>query len=97
MTGEVVTHQYLNSGAYTVTQTVEYNYGCVEVNTVEIEITDGYDIVLPNAFSPNGDGMNDTIRPVYACVNNIEMSIYDTFGSLFIMRIILNLTVGMEA
>ena len=82
VTGEVVTHQYLNSGAYMVTQTVEYNYGCVEVNTVEIEITDGYDIVLPNAFSPNGDGMNDTIRPVYACVNNIEMSIYDTFGSL---------------
>jgi len=82
VSGDVVTHQYLNSGAYTVTQTVEYNYGCVEVNTVEIEITDGYDIVLPNAFSPNGDGMNDTIRPVYACVNNIEMSIYDTFGSL---------------
>lgn len=26
--------------------------------------------------------MNDTIRPVYACVNNIEMSVYDTFGSL---------------
>ena len=82
VTGDVVTHQYLNSGAFTVTQTVEYNYGCVEVNTVEIEVTDGYDIVLPNAFSPNGDGMNDTIRPVYACVNNIEMSIYDTFGSL---------------
>ncbi len=80
--GDVVTHQYLNSGAYSVTQTVEYNYGCLEVNTVEIEVTDGYDIVLPNAFSPNGDGMNDTIRPVYTCVNNIEMSIYDTLGSL---------------
>ena len=82
VSGDVVNHQYLNSGAYTVTQTVEYNYGCVEINTVEVEVTDGYDIVLPNAFSPNGDGMNDTIRPVYACVNNIEMSIYDTFGSL---------------
>ena len=82
VSGDIVNHQYLNSGAYTVTQTVEYNYGCVETNTVEVEVTDGYDIVLPNAFSPNGDGMNDTIRPVYACVNNIEMSIYDTFGSL---------------
>ena len=26
--------------------------------------------------------MNDTIRPVYSCLNNIEMFIYDTFGSL---------------
>ena len=79
--GEAVTYQYLNSGAYVVTQTVEYSYGCSEVYSYEINVTDGYDIVLPNAFSPNNDGVNDTIRPVYACVNNIEMSIYDTFGS----------------
>ena len=82
VSGDIVNHQYLNPGLYTVTQTVEYNYGCIETSEVEVEVTDGYGIVLPNAFSPNGDGMNDTIRPVYACVNNIEMSIYDTFGSL---------------
>ena len=79
--GEVVTHQYLNSGTYVVTQTVEYSYGCFDVYSYEINVTDGYDIVLPNAFSPNNDGVNDTIRPVYVCVNDIEMSIYDTLGS----------------
>jgi len=80
--GDIASHQYQNSGSYTVTQTVEYNYGCIDIYIEDIEISDGFDIILPNAFSPNGDGINDTMRPVYACVNNIEMSIYDTFGSL---------------
>ena len=82
VSGDSVLYTYSHSGLYTVTQTVEYGYGCVEVSTEEIEVSDGYDIVLPTAFSPNGDGMNDTIRPVYSCVNSIEMFVYDTFGSL---------------
>ena len=82
VTGDSVIYTYPNPGSYTVTQTVEYNYGCFETYTEQIEVSDGYDIVLPTAFSPNGDGMNDTIRPVYGCLNSIEMYIYDTFGSL---------------
>ena len=81
-TGESVTYTYPNPGTYTITQTVEYSYGCSEVYTEEVDVTDGYDIVLPTAFSPNNDGMNDTMRPVYGCLNSIEMYIYDTFGSL---------------
>jgi gliding motility-associated-like protein len=80
--GEIVTHQYITAGVFEVTVTVEYNYGCIEIYSEEIEVSDAYDIMLPTAFSPNNDGINDTIRPVYNCVNDINMSIYDTFGSL---------------
>jgi gliding motility-associated-like protein len=82
VSGEIVTHQYITAGEFEVTVTAQYNYGCVEVYTEEIEVSDGYDIMLPTAFSPNNDGINDTIRPVYNCVNDINMSVYDTFGSL---------------
>ena len=37
---------------------------------------------MPNAFTPNGDGINDTIRPIFKCIDKMEMSIYDTWGSL---------------
>ena len=80
--GDIVTYTYNEPGTYVVTQTVEYPYGCIFEYTEIIEITVGYGIVLPNAFTPNGDGINDTIRPWYKCMSNIEISIYDTWGSL---------------
>ena len=80
--GDIVTYTYNEPGTYVVTQTVEYPYGCIFEYTEIIEITVGYGIVLPNAFTPNSDGINDTIRPWYKCMSNIEISIYDTWGSL---------------
>ena len=76
------THIYNQPGTYVVTQTVYYEYGCVDVFEDVLYVTDGYGLVLPNAFTPNGDDINDTIRPWYKCMTNVEISIYDTFGSL---------------
>ena len=76
------THIYNQPGTYVVTQTVYYEYGCVDVYEDVLYVTDGYGLVLPNTFTPNGDGINDTIRPWFKCMTNVEISIYDTFGSL---------------
>ena len=75
-------HTYDVIGTYVVSLTVEDLYGCFDTYSESVEITKGYDIILPNAFTPNGDGINDTIRPVYNCMTEVQMSIYDTWGSL---------------
>jgi large repetitive protein len=77
------THLYTTAGSYEVSLTVEYpSECCTETYTERIEITKGYQLVLPNAFTPNQDGINDTIRPLYSCMQNVQMFIYDTWGTL---------------
>jgi len=40
-------------------------------------------LLLPNAFTPNDDGRNDTFRPLHACeMTNFEMQVYDRLGEL---------------
>lgn len=40
-------------------------------------------LLLPNAFTPDGNGYNDTFRPLHACdMKDFQMAIYDRFGEL---------------
>ena len=80
-------HIFTEPGTYYVTQTVNYPYGCSYDIIQELEVTKGYEIILPNAFTPNGDGINDTIRPIYNCMDNVQLSIYDTWGALIFSEI----------
>ncbi|MFT6841566.1 MAG: PKD repeat protein [Psychroserpens sp.] len=75
-------HIYEQVGTFTITLTVVYVSGCVYETTRTISTIRGYSLVLPNAFTPNGDAINDVIRPSYRGFDDIEMSIYDTWGTL---------------
>ena len=81
-TDENPIHTYVNEGTYEVTLTVQYPYGCSYVVTTTLNVGKGYEIVIPNAFTPNGDGVNDVIRPVFIGMTDVEMSIYNTWGAL---------------
>jgi gliding motility-associated-like protein len=75
-------HTYDQVGTFTVTLTVEYDYGCTYQITQDINVTKGYLLVIPNAFSPNEDGINDVVRPSFRGFTTIRMLVYDTWGTL---------------
>ena len=75
-------HTYVLPKDYVVTQTVTYPFGCVYVQKITLIVEKGYVLVVPTAFTPNNDTVNDTYRPVTKGLKNIVLDIYDTWGSL---------------
>ena len=52
------------------------------VHTISLLVEKGYLLVVPTAFTPNNDALNDTYRPVTKGLKNVRMDVYDTWGSL---------------
>ncbi|MDP5081783.1 MAG: gliding motility-associated C-terminal domain-containing protein, partial [Winogradskyella sp.] len=75
-------HTYFQVGTYVVTQTVTYPFGCVYTKVISLIIEEGYKLVMPDAFTPNEDGLNDFFGPIYVGLNALEINIFDTWGSL---------------
>lgn len=65
---------------YTVTG-VSLLQGCPQTDSVHIKVIQ-QDVVLPNAFSPNGDGNNDVFRVTARKFINVqEFKIYNRWGT----------------
>ncbi len=75
-------HTYVLEGDYIVTQTVTYPLGCIKTSVISLIIEKGYLLVVPTAFTPNSDSLNDMFRPVTKGLKNVRLDIYDTWGSL---------------
>ena len=85
-----VSHIFTTIGDHTITLVVNYSIGgvtCTYSTTQKIAVTRGYDMIVPNAFTPgNHDGINDTFKPEFNCMKEVEMRIYDTWGSLLFVE-----------
>jgi gliding motility-associated-like protein len=57
--------------------------GCVSVDTQLVKVYKDIDFYVPTAFTPNGDGLNDYLRPVAAGIKEFHyFRIYNRWGDL---------------
>jgi len=73
---------YTALGTYEVTLLVVSNYGCVDSTIKIIKIDDEFMIYVPNAFSPNGDGVNDGFFAKGEGIKDFKLMIFDRWGNL---------------
>ncbi|GAB4138835.1 MAG: hypothetical protein Fur0041_13890 [Bacteroidia bacterium] len=75
---------YVGPGCHTVVLEVETVNGCVDTAQQIICIDPDVTIYVPNAFTPNGDGVNDFFFPQGVGIDNskFEMWIFDRWGNM---------------
>jgi gliding motility-associated-like protein len=80
-TGESPSHTYDMEGTYPVTLTVVNGNGCVAILRDTVTVYPPLHVYIPNAFTPNGDGVNDVFGMVGEGYLYYDLEIYDRWGN----------------
>lgn len=77
-------HDYIRSGFYTITLSAQDEFGCVDSIKTRVSVSVPYFFYIPNAFTPDGDGINETFAPRGEGVDpdHYSMQIFDRSGML---------------
>jgi gliding motility-associated-like protein len=68
---------------YPVSLIVTNNSGCRDTSVTNIRVLKSCYIAVPNAFTPNGDGLNDYLYPLNAFkADNLEFKVYNRLGQM---------------
>ena len=76
------THSFGEKGTYTVTLTIVDDAGCVDQISKEIEVIALEDLLIPNVFTPNGDGQFDWFEIDWGGLDNVELHVFDRWNNL---------------
>jgi gliding motility-associated-like protein len=69
-----------NAGTYPVALVVSNSWGCVDTVVKTIRVDDDFNVFVPNTFTPNEDGNNDTFQPKLTGVTKYRLTIYSRWG-----------------
>ncbi|MCB9233425.1 MAG: PKD domain-containing protein [Bacteroidia bacterium] len=73
-------HQYVAPGTYYVTLHVTTEFGCNSEVTHGPFLVNAPDLLIPNVFTPNGDGFQDRWMINYTGSQPVQISIMDRWG-----------------
>jgi len=81
-TGKNISHIYPKIGDYEISLKVTDTNECTDFTSKIIHIYDDLIIFIPNIFTPNGDGLNDTWKPEMLDYSKkgYQLSIFDRWG-----------------
>jgi gliding motility-associated-like protein len=74
------TFSYTEPGTYVVALVVKSDHGCTDTILRPIVVGEDFGIYVPNAFTPNGDGLNDFFHPKGFGIVQYELNIFDRWG-----------------
>jgi len=73
-------HEYEKPGIYTVCLAITNIHGCQGDTCKNVEVTEG--LIIPNVFTPNGDGFNDIFNVEASGMTDFHLQIFNRWGSL---------------
>jgi gliding motility-associated-like protein len=73
-----VASPYAEQNTYTLI--VTYNQGCVDTASININVNGKTPVYIPNAFTPNGDGVNDVWMVFGTGIKDIKVLVFDRWG-----------------
>jgi len=74
-------HEYAIAGSYAVQLIVSSDHGCKDTIIKIINIDEEISIYVPNAFSPNGDGVNEVFSAKGEGIKEFHLYVYDRWGN----------------
>jgi gliding motility-associated-like protein len=73
-------YNYLSPGLYHITLVSTNAYGCKDTSNSVLEVRLPEDLYVPNAFTPNGDAVNDYFTVAQRNITSFQIYIYDRWG-----------------
>ncbi|HTF04461.1 MAG TPA: gliding motility-associated C-terminal domain-containing protein, partial [Bacteroidia bacterium] len=75
-------HMYQRQGTFNVRLITTSFGGCTDTLEQPLEVKPEYTVFIPNAFTPDADGINDVFFVYGAEITTLELKIFDRWGNL---------------